>query len=124
MVISFGAMAQITESKEPAEVEVESQIPPKFKEGETLSGFILGNLKYPPAAMAAEAEGRVLVEFIVEVDGTVSNVRTVGKKKLGFGLEEEAMRVVKLTSGKWVAAKQDGNAVKAPMVMPVNFQLY
>ena len=62
--------------------------------------------------------GRVFVEFIVEKDGSITNVRTL--KGIGAGCDEEAVRVVGMAP-KWNPGKQRGKAVRQKMVLPIIF---
>jgi len=59
------------------------------------------------------------VQFIVNTDGTTSEVTTINS--LGYGIDEEAMRVIKLA--KWTPGKQSGKALRNRIVVPINFQL-
>lgn len=77
------------------------------------------NLKYPAQASRMGVEGRVFVQFVVDENGNVSEVKAV--KGIGHGADEEAVRVIKLT--KWTPGKQRGRPVKVRMVMPILFQL-
>jgi protein TonB len=65
-------------------------------------------------------EGRVVLQFVVDKDGKISNIEIV--KKLGWGLEEEATRVVK-TMPAWKPAKQNGKPVVLRMILPIVFKL-
>jgi len=62
----------------------------------------------------------VFVNFVVEPDGSVSNVNVM--RSLGGGCDEEAMRVVK-SMPKWKPGKQRGKAVRVSYILPVNFKL-
>jgi TonB family protein len=78
------------------------------------------NIKYPLLAKKMGIEGKVFVEFVVEKDGTISNVRTV--KGIGAGCDEEAERVVKL-SPKWNPGTQQGEPIRQKIVLPLVFKL-
>jgi hypothetical protein len=62
------------------------------------------------------------VEFVIEKDGTLSNIKSVGKV-LGYGLEEEALRLVKENPNKWIPAQQDGKVVRLRKTLPISFKL-
>ncbi len=83
--------------------------------------FLQSNIKYPPAAANNQISGRVVVEYILDKDGTVSNVKVL--KGIGYGCDEEAVRVVKLMSGKWTPGKNNGHAVKFKTMVPILFKL-
>jgi protein TonB len=94
---------------------------PSFPGGESeLNKFIKKNLKYPPAALRNGLEGLVVVQFVVNREGEISDVAVV--KKLGGGTDEEAMRVVKMMP-KFAPAKQNGRPVSFRYTLPVRFGL-
>ena len=81
---------------------------------------IAKTLRYPPDARRNGIEGKIFVEFIVERDGTVSDVGVI--KGLEGGLNEEAERVMKLMN-KWIPGKVKGRTVRQRMVLPIAFRL-
>jgi protein TonB len=83
--------------------------------------FLNKNLRYPDDAMNVGVAGTVMVQFIVDKDGNVSDVQAIGGPEQG-GLREEAIRVIK-KSGKWTPALQNGRYVKAYRRQPVTFQV-
>ena len=85
-----------------------------------LSEYLQKNIKYPQMARESGIQGRVFVNFVVEPDGSVSNVKVL--RSLGGGCDEEAMRVVK-SMPKWKPGKQRGKAVRVSYILPVNFKL-
>jgi len=94
----------------------------KAKPDFNLPDYLKSTLKYPMAALQAEIEGRVVVEFIVEKDGRVANVRVVRGKELGGGLPEEAIRVTK-NMPLWKPATQNGQVVRSFMTLPIDFKI-
>ena len=94
---------------------------PSFPGGEQkLMEFVGKNIKYPQIARETGIQGRVFVNFVVEPDGSVSNVTVL--RGIGGGCDEEAMRVVK-NMPKWKPGKQRGKAVRVQYMLPVNFRL-
>ena len=94
---------------------------PSYPGGEAkLFEYIKKNMKYPQIARESGIKGRVFVSFVVEPDGSVSNVKVL--RGIGGGCDEEAMRVVKAMP-KWKPGKQRGKAVRVSYMLPVNFQL-
>lgn len=87
---------------------------------ENLYAFITENLKYPTEAKRHGVNGRVFIEFVVEKDGTVTNLRSL--KGIGYGCDEEAIRVLSM-SPLWKPGMQRGKPVRQKMVMPVVFLL-
>jgi periplasmic protein TonB len=82
--------------------------------------YVGANLRYPASASRMGIEGRVFVEFIVEKDGSLTDIKVV--KGIGGGCDEEAVRVIS-GAPKWNPGKQRGNAVRVRMVMPIMFKL-
>jgi protein TonB len=82
--------------------------------------FVSKNLKYPNQARRMGIEGKVFVQFVVDRDGTITEVASI--KGIGAGCDEEAVRVIK-SSPKWSAGKQRGKAVKVRMILPITFKL-
>lgn len=94
---------------------------PEFPGGqEALMKFLSTNLKYPPEAMAKGIEGRVLVKFIVNEDGTISDAAI--QKSVEPALDAEALRVVNAMP-KWTPGKKDGEVVRTSFTMPIVFRL-
>ena len=81
--------------------------------------YLQENLKYPASAQKANISGKVFTQFIVNTDGTISDVTIL--KSVGFGCDEEAIRVIKLT--KWNPGKHHGQVVRSRFIVPINFQL-
>ena len=84
------------------------------------SSYLSANLGYPTTARRKGIEGTVIVAFVVNTDGTVSDFELL--KGIGGGCDEEAIRIVK-NSPKWTPGMQDGKAVRTLMMLPVNFTL-
>lgn len=98
-----------------------AEIMPEFPGGELkLLEFISKNIKYPQLARETGTQGRVYISFIVEPDGSISNVELL--RGIGAGCDEEAMRVVKAMP-KWSPGRQCGKAVRVVFNLPVNFKL-
>ena len=94
---------------------------PKFPGGEdALMDYVSKNVVYPKEAQEKGISGRVFVGFIVEKDGSVSDVKVL--RGIGGGCDEEAVRVI---SGlpKWRPGKQEGKPVRVSYQMPINFKL-
>jgi len=94
---------------------------PEFVGGQDKMYQYLGeNIKYPAAAQRADVSGRVFVKFIVEDDGTIGDV--VVMKGIGFGCDEEAIRVVK-SMPRWKPGVQNGKNVRVYYNMPIVYKL-
>jgi TonB family protein len=82
--------------------------------------FLSTNMKYPEAARQKGLEGKVFVTFIVEPDGSISNV--IVAKSVNTLLDAEAVRVIQ-SSPRWVPGKNNGIPIRQKMVLPVHFSL-
>jgi protein TonB len=95
---------------------------PSFPGGEAaLAKFMNNNIHYPHMAAENGIEGKVFIQFVVDYEGNITGVKAVGAPK-GGGLEEEAVRVVKLMP-KWIPGKQNGQTVNVQFSLPVGFHL-
>ena len=94
---------------------------PAFPGGmEAMIQFISSNIKYPADAKKQKVDGRVLVNFVVEKDGSITEVKVI--KPAFPSLDAEAIRVVKAMP-KWKPGYQRGQAVRVQFTMPINFSL-
>lgn len=82
--------------------------------------FLSNNIRYPSLAMENEEEGNVFVEFIVNANGSISDVKIL--RGVSKELDREAIRVVKRMPD-WKPAEVDGKKVKSRYILPINFVL-
>ncbi|MCW3467998.1 energy transducer TonB [Chitinophaga nivalis] len=98
------------------------EIMPEFPGGELELGKYLGrNTRYPGMAQENGIGGTVFVQFVVNRDGSITDVKTTGQVK-GGGLEEEAIRVVR-SMPKWRPGRQNGQNVAVFFNLPIRFNL-
>lgn len=94
---------------------------PEFPGGDkALYAFLSNEMQYPEAAMNAKEQGKVRVKFVVNEDGSISNIEV--QKGFGYGSEAEAKRVVSKMP-KWKPARNNGIAVKTWFYLPITFVL-
>lgn len=94
---------------------------PEFEGGMAAwAKFIQRNLRYPYAAQEQDIQGKVFLSFVVEIDGSITDVTLI--KGIGGGCDEEAMRVIK-KSPKWKPGQQQNRKVRVRYTMPLSFQL-
>lgn len=94
---------------------------PEFPGGEdALQAYLSKNIKYPKQANEQGIHGRVVLNFVVNENGEISDIVRV--RGIGYGCDEEAMRVIK-SMPPWKAGKQNGKAVKVAFSLPVTFEL-
>lgn len=87
---------------------------------EALLGYLRDNIHYPTVAAENGVQGRVVVGFVVERDGSITDVKIL--RGVDPSLDREAMRVVK-SMPKWTPGKQNGSAVRVKYQVPVSFRL-
>lgn len=94
---------------------------PSFPGGQgALMSYLASNIKYPVVAQENGVQGRVTVSFVVERDGSISDVRVA--RSVDPSLDREAQRVVK-SMPRWKPGKQNGSAVRVKYTVPVVFRL-
>jgi len=94
---------------------------PQFVGGtDSLDSFIKKNMRYPYAARESNIEGRVIVRFIVNEEGDISDATVI--RSIQFSCDEEALRLVKAMP-RWQPATYKHKPVKAVEVLPVIFKL-
>ena len=94
---------------------------PSFPGGNAaLMSYLNSNTKYPVVAQENGVQGRVIVSFVVERDGSISDVKVA--RSVDPSLDREAQRVVK-SMPKWKPGKQNGSAVRVKYTVPVVFRL-
>ena len=116
---------QVVVTEQPKEeetkiFEVVEQMP-SFPGGDAaLMAFLSKNIKYPVVAEENGIQGRVIATFVVERDGSITDVKVV--KSVDPSLDKEAVRVLK-SMPKWIPGKQNGSAVRVKYTVPVTFRL-
>lgn len=95
---------------------------PAFKGGDTAFYRFLGqNIRYPSEAAKDRIKGKVVLSFIVEPNGDVRDIEVI--KRVAPALDEEAVRIIRLTSGNWIPGTFRALPVRAKYTVPVNFAL-
>jgi protein TonB len=112
---------QVIEQKVEAEIFTVVEEQPAYPGGEDARmKYLQDNIKYPEEAKELGIQGRVYVTFVVEVDGSITDVRVL--RGIGGGCDEEAIRVVQAMP-KWVPGKQRGVPVRVQFNLPIKFTL-
>lgn len=127
VILAPGATAP-TIKERAVEVEAKPDTPfvvveqqPEFPGGvDALRTFLNKNLAYPRQAASAGVAGRVYISFVVNTDGSLTDVQVL--KGIGFGCDEEATRVVQKMP-RWRPGKQSGRAVRVKYNLPISFTL-
>ena len=116
---SLGASPPIISSTEP---RLTPEVPPQFPGGlSALSSFIRKNYRYPRQAQHSRIEGKVYVQFIVQLDGSLSQPRVI--RGIGGGCDEEALRLLSLMPN-WIPARQSGEPIATYHTIPISFRLF
>lgn len=106
---------------EPAKVYDVVDEMPQFPGGsQSMLEYLSKNIKYPVVAEENGVQGRVIVTFVVERDGSITNEKIV--KSVDPSLSKEAIRVVK-SMPHWIPGRQKGSAVRVKYTVPVTFKL-
>lgn len=91
----------------------------KFQDGyNSIIKFVQENIKYPAEAQENNVHGKLMVSVIVEKDGSLSDIKI--KKGLGYGLDEEIVRIIKMMP-KWQPAQHKGKAVRQSQTIMIPF---
>jgi TonB family protein len=94
---------------------------PDFNGGiEVFFNFLAKNIRYPSVARENNTQGRIIISFIVDIDGTLTNIKVV--RGIGDGCDEEALRVIKLSS-PWKPGVVDGKPVRVTYSVPISFSI-
>ena len=101
-------------------VEQMPRFPGDNGDGAVLNSWLNKNLRYPPIAEENGIKGRVVCQFVVERDGSISDIRVV--RSVDPSLDKEAVRVIKAMP-KWIPGKQNGSSVRVKFTLPVTFTL-
>ena len=116
----FETLLDVATSKEDTVYQIVEKMP-QYTGGESaLMKYVSENIKYPEKAKEDGIQGRVFISFVIEKDGSVSNVKVV--RGIGGGCDEEAARVI-AGMPKWQPGMQKGKPVRVNYMMPVFFKL-
>ena len=121
LVLLFSFMTSTAQTKKNNMVFDVVEVMPQYPGGQiAMLKYIMENMKYPKQAMKEGIQGRVAVRFIVEKDGSISDVKPI--LSVHPLLNKEAVRVVK-SMPKWSPGKQNGKPVRVRFNLPIMFKL-
>lgn len=107
--------------KDNSETSVDPDMPATFPGGEfKMVEYLRDNLKYPESAKKKGIEGKVYIQFVVEKDGSIADVKVM--RGVCEELDAEAVRVIKAMP-KWKPGEQEGKPVRTTMMLPINFKI-
>jgi TonB family protein len=115
LVLGIQSLASLGQSKWTT-----SKVADNFIDGGSAGflAFVSENYNYPDSALKNDVSGKIIVRFTVDTLGLISNVSTVNKK-FGYGLEEEAIRLIKSTSGMWFPFEINGVKQSMSWTLPL-----
>ena len=99
--------------------QLEEVAKPYFADGKNIAQYIATNLKFPPAAKEREIQGTVRLSFVIEKDGSVSNIVVVNS--VGGGCDNEAIRLIQETV--WTPAERHGKYVRSSNMQDITFSI-
>ena len=117
---TVSAQKTVVAQKNQQVFDVVEQMPEYPGGPSALIEYLSQNVKYPEDAKQQKIEGRVLATFVVETDGSVSNVEVV--KPAFPSLDAEAVRLLSAMP-KWTPGKQNGKVVRVKFTVPINFAM-
>ena len=121
LVLLFSFTTSTAQTKKNDMVFDVVEVMPQYPGGQiAMLKYLMENIKYPEQAMKEGIQGRVTVRFIVEKDGSISDVKPV--LSVHPLLNKEAVRVVE-SMPKWTPGKQNGKPVRVRFNVPVMFKL-
>lgn len=110
---------QDTSKKDNSEIILDRY--PEFRGGmKEFYQYIASSLNYPKKARRKKIQGKVFIQFVVDKDGSIIDVKVL--QGVHPKLDEEALRVIR-ESPKWIPAMHEGKIVKARMNIPINFTI-
>ncbi|TNE81992.1 MAG: energy transducer TonB [Bacteroidetes bacterium] len=116
-----GLFDEITPTEEIDPIILVPGVSPQFPGGEAaMMLYIRKNIKYPPLAKENNIQGQVVISFVVEKDGSLSNIKI--EKAPPYGLGEEAKRVIE-SMPRWTPGEQNFHPVRVRMNIPIKFRL-
>lgn len=113
------AMNEETSNSDGNSIDDVKEVMPEFPGGpQALMDYLKANVIFPKVAEDDGIQGRVVVSYVVDIDGSITDVQVV--QSVHPALDKEAMRVVR-NMPKWIPGKHDGKAVQVKYSLPINF---
>lgn len=113
--------ADVTEDNKVYDTFVALEVQPTFPGGmDKFYKYLSKSIRYPAMAQENNIQGKVFLSFIIEKNGSLTDIKV--ERKLGYGTDEEAVRVL-AASPKWVAGVQNGKFVRVKYNIPISFAM-
>ncbi len=113
-------MPQLTDEKAEEVVTYTDEMPTPVGGYDAFYQYVAKNVEYTRQARNLRVEGKVFVQFVVDKDGSITQVEIA--RGLGAGLDKEALEVMQ-QSPKWNPGRQSGRFIKVRMIIPIHFKL-
>ena len=121
-LMSIFATQSVYAQQEVCQIYTATETKPQYPGGEAaLMQYIASAIQYPTMAINANVQGRVVVQFIVEKDGSIGEVKVVRGQHPA--LDAEVVRAVKNIPEKFIPGKVNGKIVRCFFALPINFKL-
>lgn len=117
LIVKSDPVPVITPDKVEDYPDVEAEFPGGYEEWKK---YLLGELKYPDISLEMGDQGIVYISFVIEIDGSVSDVKVL--KGVSFDIDREAKRVIR-NSPKWIPGRIAKSNVRTRLSIPINFVL-
>ena len=119
-LMTANAQKTVVSQTDPKVFDTVEQMPEYPGGMQAMIEFLQANMKYPEDAAKQKVEGRVMVQFVVETDGSVTDVHVA--KQVFPSLDAEAIRVVQAMP-KWTPGKEKGKVVRVKYNLPIVFRM-
>ena len=119
-LMTANAQKTVVSQTDPKVFDTVEQMPEYPGGMQAMIEFLQTNMKYPEDAAKQKVEGRVMVQFVVETDGSVTDVHVA--KQVFPSLDAEAIRVVQAMP-KWMPGKEKGKVVRVKYNLPIVFRM-
>ena len=119
-LMTANAQKTVVSQTDPKVFDTVEQMPEYPGGMQAMIEFLQANMKYPEDAAKQKVEGRVMVQFVVETDGSVTDVHVA--KQVFLSLDAEAIRVVQAMP-KWTPGKDKGRVVRVKYNLPIVFRM-
>lgn len=127
LALSVGAFAQVQRGEAKKEKNIDDRVFVEYEEYASFPGgdkacmaWLKERVKYPKDCLKERIEGRVIVSFIVEKDGSIDSIKVF--RSPHSSLSEEAIRVIK-EMPRWKPAREGNKCIKSRFMLPINFKI-
>ena len=117
--VIFSFLTTVATAQKASKDKPVIQLPQFIGGTDSLIAFVNANFKSPEDAKINNITGMVYVNFVVEVDGRLTEIKVI--RGIGGGYNDASIQLVSLMSGKWLAGKENGQPVRMEVTFPIKF---